>query len=124
VDRSNTLALIDLGDAYSNQGKYQASIKYYDRALKLIRKGKHTSGMYVYPEKGEEYITACEGKATSLLELNRPMAALKCIVEGLQKYPSDINLGTTLQKAQKRYGVLQRRQFEKRKQNLRRKLKS
>jgi tetratricopeptide (TPR) repeat protein len=65
LDRSNTLALIDLGDAHRHQDEHHKAIRCYERALRLIKRGKYTSGIYVYSEKSEEFVQACKGKSES-----------------------------------------------------------
>ena len=105
----NTLALIDMGDAWARSDEYARAIPYYNRALRLINNGHYTSGMYVYPFKEDEFIEASKGKAEALLELKRPLAALRCLVNALQKYPADISLGSSLCRTQEAYAKWRRK---------------
>jgi len=66
------------------------------------------AGRFHY-DKEEEFLDACEGKADILLMLQRPMAALRCIVDGLRKYPTSLILGKMLQRAQEQYKDLRER---------------
>jgi len=99
----DTLALIDLGDYYKALSKpnYRKALRYYNQALRLVDTGKF------HYDKEEEFLDACEGKTDLLLTLRRPMAALRCIVDGLQQYPTSLILGKMLQKAQEQYKDLQ-----------------
>jgi len=100
LNPSDVLALIDVGDLYAHRGQYAHAIRYYNRAFRAMEQGHCNSGMYSYIGKGEEWITVCKGKANALLELNRTMDALKCILQGLQRTPAEPLLGDLLRKAQ------------------------
>lgn len=99
----DTLALIDLGDYYKALRKpnYRKALQYYNQALRLVHIGRF------HYDKKEEFLDACEGKADILLTLQRPLAALQCLVDGLRKYPTSLILGKMLQKAQEQYKDLQ-----------------
>ncbi len=92
----NTLALIDLGDYYKALSKpnYRKALQLYDRALRLINRGRF------HYDKEEEYLDACRGKIDVLLALKRPTAALRCIIDGLQKYSRNLTLRKMLQNVQ------------------------
>lgn len=97
------LALIDLGDYYKAFRKpgYRKALGYYNRALRLV-----AAGQFHY-DKEDEFLDACKGKADILLALQRPKAALQCLIDGLQKYPTSLPLGELLRKAQEQYQTLQ-----------------
>lgn len=99
----DALALMDLGDYYQALSKpnYRKALQYYDQALRFV-----DAGRFHYDEE-DEFLDACSRKADTLLALQRPTAALQCIVEGLQKYPTSLLLGKVLQKAQEQYKDLQ-----------------
>jgi tetratricopeptide (TPR) repeat protein len=105
----NTLALIDMGDAWARSDEYTRAIPYYNRALRLISNGHYTSGVYVYGSKEEEFIEASLGKAEALLELKRHAAALTCLVNALQKYPAAVVLGSSLCRTQEAYAKWRRK---------------
>jgi tetratricopeptide (TPR) repeat protein len=102
IDPHNSAILIDLGDSYSanTQRDYQTAVKYYDKALKIVEKGKY------YYDKEDEFVEACIGKANALIELKKPMVALKSIIHGLHKYPKNVLLGSVLQRAQETFSAL------------------
>lgn len=100
INPTDVLALIDMGDLYAHRDQYVCAIRHYDRALRALTHGHHSSRMYSYIGKEEEWHEAYKGKANALLELNRTLDALKCLIQGLQKLPTDTVLGSLLQKAQ------------------------
>lgn len=103
IEPNDPLALIDLGDHYKGLRKpnYRKALQYYNRALRVVNEGRF------HYDRQEEFLDACRGKADILLALRRPTAALRCIVDGLQKYPTSLTLGTVLQKAQEQYASFQ-----------------
>jgi len=97
IDPRNTQALIDLGDSSSSKNEYRRAISFYDRALKHLEKEIY------YRDLADEFVQACVNKADAFLELKKPGAACQCIVNGLQKYPTDDFLLDGLQRAQANY---------------------
>jgi tetratricopeptide (TPR) repeat protein len=39
IDPQNTLALIDMGDYWEQMGDYEIALKFYDKAIELLKKG-------------------------------------------------------------------------------------
>ncbi len=103
VNPTDVLALIDLGDVYARRSQYVHAIKCYNRALRALNQGHHISRAYSYIGKEEEWHDAYKGKVKALLELNRTLDALKCLIQGLQKIPTDIVLADLLQIAQAKH---------------------
>jgi tetratricopeptide (TPR) repeat protein len=109
IDRENVPALIQLGAYYSNiKRDNKKALRCYARALRLIELGRY------HWDKEDEFVDACTSMADVLLALKRPMEAVTCVVNGLQKYPADSALGDALQRAQAQYEVLRDRKFGKR----------
>jgi len=109
IEHNNAAALNELGGYYSNiRHDYPKALRYHGRALALIETGRF------HRDEEDEFIEACTEKAAALLELNRPMDALRCIVHGLEKYPAAILLGDALQSAQQRYQARRDRKLSKR----------
>src|SRR5438094_517387 len=61
IEPKNARALIDLGDVYVNKDAHRKAIPYYDRALRLIKLGQNSSGLYSYSHKEDEFVAACVG---------------------------------------------------------------
>jgi len=111
VDSNCTLALIDLGDLYKDSRKLEyrrKALQYFERALSLVEAGRF------HYDAEDEFVDACIGKADTLLALSRPMDALKCVVNGLQQYPTNLGLGEMLERAQKQYKTLRERKSRRR----------
>jgi tetratricopeptide (TPR) repeat protein len=102
LDPTNAPALIDLGDYYSNsKSDFRKALRYYDRAFRLLYSG----GGY-FDKKGE-FIDACTEKAAALIQLKKPLDAMKCVISGLQRYPASRMLFEALQRAREQYETLE-----------------
>ncbi len=105
LDPDNPLALVDLADSYAcAREEHRNALRYYDRALRALERGRF------HANAAEEFVEACVGKAETLLDLDRPLDALRTVLGGLARYPTDLELGGVLQRAQAAYQALLARQ--------------
>ena len=81
LDSDNTLALIDLGDYWQVKGKLELVLKFYNKAIDLLKKG------HFYLSHKDEIEEAYWGKSEVLMKMNEKDESLKCKVEGLRWYP-------------------------------------
>lgn len=79
---SNVCALIDMGDWYSIEGKYNKAIRYYDKAISFLKQGKF------YRSLKKEFEEAYIGKTSALKYSKKHREAQQCAVEGLQHCPN------------------------------------
>jgi tetratricopeptide (TPR) repeat protein len=108
VSPDNPPALLEVGSYHTNiHGEHGKALRYFSRALRLIEAGRF------FTNERDELVEACTEKAKTLLRLRRPLAALRVIVRGLEKYPTDIVLGSALQQAQKLYRATQEKRLGK-----------
>ncbi|GEM_PF-6146641 len=93
IDPVNVQALIGLGDHYINcRDDCLRALSCYESALYLL------SSVLPDDDKQDEFISACIGKADSLIGLGRLDDAVRIIKYGMQKYPDDIVLIAAMQK--------------------------
>ena len=79
---NNVSALTDIGDWYAVDGQYRRALKFYDAALRHLRKG--TIDRSSKPKLEAVYI----GKAGALRDWNRMSAARRVAREGLRYCPT------------------------------------
>lgn len=82
VSPNNVSAITDLGDWYAVDGQYRRALKFYDSALRHLRKG--TIDRSSKPKLEAVYI----GKAGALRDWNRMAAARQVAREGLRYCPT------------------------------------
>ena len=93
IDPVNVQALIGLGSHYINcRDDCLKSLRCYESALYLL------SSVPPDGDIQDEFISACIGKADSLIGLDRPDDAVRIIKYGMQKYPDDIVLIAALKR--------------------------
>src|SRR5258706_4480846 len=97
LDQRNTQAWIDLGDVYAAKNQYSRAIRYYNHALNLLKVG------HFYIDKTDESVRAIIGKAKCMVEMKRPLAACRYIINALSRYPTDELLISNLQRAAEEY---------------------
>lgn len=101
IDPNNTHALIDLGEYYAFCGHdYRKALRHFDKVLHLLESGRYGDN------QEEAYVEACSEKASILLKLGRVREALKCIVRGLERFPTSRLLSDSLQETQEHFHKL------------------
>ena len=96
-DTANVLAALDMGHSYYYAGRLALALRWYDRALALLRAG-HFWGVW-----RAEWEEVHWFRAWSLAELGRTPAAVVCCRHGLAKAPRSgplRNLLTTFQRGE------------------------
>lgn len=94
----NTLALIDWADRLSSsRSGMRSALRYYDKALVLIERGKHRLSAE------QELVDGSAGKTRVLLRLGRPLDALRAAIRGLQHVPTDPILWDLSEAAREEY---------------------
>lgn len=98
IEPHNIKALTDLGEYYSCcEHDYRRALRYFDRALHLLGSRKF------HADQENEFVDVCTEKASALIEFRQPLEALKCVVEGLRKFPTSTLLSDSLQQIQERF---------------------
>lgn len=80
-DAANVLAAMDMGHSYYYCGRLALALRWYDRAIALLRAGQCWA---VWRAEWEE---AHWFRAWALAELGRPQAAIACCRHGLARSP-------------------------------------
>ena len=80
-DAANVLAAMDMGHSYYYAGRPALALRWYDRALALLRAG-HFSGVWRVEWEEVHWF-----RAWSLAELGRNTAAVVCCRQGLARAP-------------------------------------
>lgn len=78
---SNVCALIDMGDWYAAENEYKESIRFYNKAIRLLKCGQF------YRSRVNELEEAYMGKISALKDSKRFMDARQCAKEGLRYCP-------------------------------------
>lgn len=91
-DPDNILNLIDLADHWSGKEKFEISLSYYDKAIKLLKGGAYT---ICHKDECEE---AFYGKSELLRDMGKEEEANQCKKEGLEFFPTSILLGGSVEK--------------------------
>ena len=81
IDPQNVAALIDMGDSHSWSGNYDEAVKFFDRALGVLRQGKY------YLDPRDELESAYRGKLGALREGGKSEEARACELEMHRLFP-------------------------------------
>jgi len=93
LDPLNVQALIDMGDHYLNiTTGYTEALYFYEKALEIFTSSIESE------DAQEKFVSACVGKANTLIAMNRTNDALDTIKWGLRKYPDDSLLFSVLER--------------------------
>lgn len=95
---TNVPALTDLGDFYANiKHDLVKALHYYRQAVEAS-----TAGHY-WVDAEDEFVDACSEMASTLVNLKREKIAMKCLLDGLQRYPLNGILFDAFRKARQSY---------------------
>lgn len=109
INSQNPQTLIELGDYYVSyhQQKFQQALQYYNKSIGMLKSKRMRSADQI-----DRFIVANLRRAEALVELNKPLDAMKSIVRVLCRYPTDSRLGSALLRVQEQNEKRQRSSFK------------